>query len=302
MDAWPNKKHVPVYFLGGSNMTISLFSFLRIGFLELQHRVVMALLTRMRASRPGAASTALNAEHYGQRASQGGLIVTEATQISMQGKGLPRTAGIHTDERTAGWKLVTDAGHARDGLNFLQDGSNHRTDEYGGNIANRCRLLLEVTDAVSSVPSATRVGIRFSPFGTLGDMSDSNPIALFSHAIQAASSRKIAYVPLVEPRANAGQTDEPDCDRPAPAAALFRGLFDGPLIASGGVPDKQPKPLFQEATQMRWLLADASFPIPTYRALSNYMFLLIRTIVPYSMAAQRRVALAIRRLGMPGIL
>jgi N-ethylmaleimide reductase len=63
---------------------------------------------------------------------------------------------------------------------FLQDGTNHRTDEYGGSIANRARLLLEVTEAVTSVWGGDRVGVRLSPSGTFNDMSDSNAKATFS--------------------------------------------------------------------------------------------------------------------------
>src|SRR6516225_1338586 len=89
--------------LGGS-MSSLLHSPLKIGNLALSHRVVMAPLTRMRASNPGSAPHALNARYYGQRASHGGLIITEATQISWQGKGYPQTPGLHTDEQAAGWR------------------------------------------------------------------------------------------------------------------------------------------------------------------------------------------------------
>ena len=54
---------------------------------------------------------------------------------------------------------------------FLQDGSNQRTDQYGGSIENRARLLLEVIDAVSSVWGSDRVGVRLSPYGTFNDIA-----------------------------------------------------------------------------------------------------------------------------------
>src|ERR1700756_4242899 len=85
-------------------MSSLLHSPLKIGNFTPAHRVVMAPLTRMRASNPGSAPDALNAMYYGQRASRGGLIISEATQISWQGKGYPQTPGIHTEEQAAGWK------------------------------------------------------------------------------------------------------------------------------------------------------------------------------------------------------
>ncbi len=74
----------------------------------------------MRSSQPGDIPTDLNAEYYGQRASEGGLLITEATQISKQGKGYPNTPGIHTKEQVEGWKKVTNAVHEKGGVIFLQ--------------------------------------------------------------------------------------------------------------------------------------------------------------------------------------
>lgn len=93
---------------------------LQVGALHLSHRVVMAPLTRMRAAQPGDVPWSLNAEYYGQRASQGGLLISEASQISDQGKGYPATPGIYSPEQVAGWKLVTKAVHAKGGYIFLQ--------------------------------------------------------------------------------------------------------------------------------------------------------------------------------------
>jgi len=78
----------------------------------------MAPMTRNRAG-PGNAPGPLNATYYAQRAS-GGLIISEATQISPQGLGYPGTPGIHSAEQIAGWKLVTDAVHSAGGRIFLQ--------------------------------------------------------------------------------------------------------------------------------------------------------------------------------------
>jgi N-ethylmaleimide reductase len=90
----------------------------RVGSIQLANRIVMAPLTRSRAGK-GRAPGRLNVEYYAQRASAG-LIITEATQVSAQGIGYPNTPGIHTTEQVAGWRLVTDAVHARGGKIFLQ--------------------------------------------------------------------------------------------------------------------------------------------------------------------------------------
>jgi N-ethylmaleimide reductase len=74
----------------------------------------------MRASRPGNAPTAMNAAYYGQRASKGGLIIAEASPVMPSGHAGPSTPGIYTAEQVAGWKLVTDAVHAKGGIIFLQ--------------------------------------------------------------------------------------------------------------------------------------------------------------------------------------
>ena len=97
----------------------TLFSPLVIGRYKLAHRVVMAPLTRMRAGK-GNIPNALAPTYYGQRASSGGLIIAEATQISPYGQGYPSTPGIHSPEQIEGWKKVTDVVHAKGGVIFLQ--------------------------------------------------------------------------------------------------------------------------------------------------------------------------------------
>ena len=101
-------------------MTATLFSPLALGPYELAHRVIMAPLTRMRASQPGNIPSAMNVDYYAQRASRGGLIISEGSQISPSGQGMPATPGIHTPEQIAGWKAVTEAVHAKRGRIFLQ--------------------------------------------------------------------------------------------------------------------------------------------------------------------------------------
>ena len=77
---------------------------------------------------------------------------------------------------------------------FLQDGTNKRTDQYGGSIENRARLYLEVADAVISVWGADRVGAHISPRGDSHDMTDSNPQATFTYLASELGKRKIAFI------------------------------------------------------------------------------------------------------------
>lgn len=97
----------------------ALFSALKLGRYKLNHRVVMAPLTRMRAG-VGNVPNALAAEYYGQRATEGGLIISEATQVTPYGQGYPAPPGIHSSEQIAEWKKVTDAVHAKGGIIFMQ--------------------------------------------------------------------------------------------------------------------------------------------------------------------------------------
>jgi N-ethylmaleimide reductase len=265
-------------------MTANLFTPIQVGRYLLPNRIVMAPLTRNRAG-AGNVPTALNVKYYEQRVSAG-LIITEATQVSPQGVGYPNTPGIHSPEQVEGWKLVTQAVHAKGGKIFLQlwhvgrishpalqpngelpvapsaiapqgeamtsegmkpfvtpraleieeipgiieqyrqgaanalaagfdgvevhaangylldqflrDGSNHRTDRYGGSVENRSRLLMEVTEAVVGVWGGDRVGVRLSPSGTFNDMSDSDPHATFTYAIEQLNRFDLAYLHLRE--------------------------------------------------------------------------------------------------------
>lgn len=79
----------------------------------------MAPMTRSRASEPGDIPNALMAEYYGQRATAG-LIITEATQVSVQGMGYAKTPGIYSNEQVKGWQLITQAVHEKKGKIFLQ--------------------------------------------------------------------------------------------------------------------------------------------------------------------------------------
>lgn len=81
---------------------------------------------------------------------------------------------------------------------FLQDGSNHRTDQYGGSIENRTRFLAEITDAVIGVWGADRVGLHLAPRGDSHDMGDSDPRALFTHVARQMRDRGLAFLCLRE--------------------------------------------------------------------------------------------------------
>jgi N-ethylmaleimide reductase len=96
---------------------------IRVGSLDSATRVWMAPLTRSRSRQPGDIPWALNAEYYAQRADPrhgAAVIISEATQISPQGKGYAFTPGMHSPAQVEGWKLVTDAVHAKGGLIVAQ--------------------------------------------------------------------------------------------------------------------------------------------------------------------------------------
>jgi len=335
--------------------TSSLFTPLQVGDLHLTHRVVLAPLTRMRSTQPGDVPNALNATYYGQRASKGALLISEATQISLEGKGYPATPGIYSPEQVEGWKLVTDAVHAKgayifaqlwhvgrishsslhpevglpvsssaiapgdgkaftakfqmadfetpraleaselpriiaeyrhaaecakaagfDGVEihgangylpdqFLEDGVNQRTDEYGGSKENRARFLLEAVDAAIEVWGSGRVGVRLSPYGTANGMSDSDPVGLFSYVLGQLSARGIAYAHLVEPRASQAGGGAPTDDSAPHTAEIFRKAFQGVLISAGGYTG----PTAEEAVSKgyadavafgRWFIANPDLP------------------------------------------
>src|SRR5260221_7435813 len=90
-----------------------LFQPIQVGSLALKNRIVMAPMTRNRADARDAPHP-LNARYYAQRASAG-LIVTQGSQVSPQGKGYPGTPGIYSREQVEGWRLVTEAVHAPGG-------------------------------------------------------------------------------------------------------------------------------------------------------------------------------------------
>jgi len=120
--------------------------------------------------------------------------------------------------------------HAANGYlidQFLRDGSNQRSDQYGGCIENRSRFLLEVTQAVGDAIGADRVGIRISPLNDFNDMCDSAPQALFDHVAKALSAFQPAYLHAVE--VCMGDTPNQKVN-----FQQLRQCFDGCYIANGG--------------------------------------------------------------------
>jgi N-ethylmaleimide reductase len=115
---------------------------------------------------------------------------------------------------------------------FLENGTNRRTDEYGGSKENRARFLLEIVGAVTAAIGVDRLGVRLSPFGQYGGIHDSNPLELFTFVIGELSKRRIAYLHLIEARGSEiGLTDELHENAPN-NAALFRSAFEGPLLSA----------------------------------------------------------------------
>ncbi|OEC35807.1 hypothetical protein/N-ethylmaleimide reductase [Pseudomonas cuatrocienegasensis] len=97
----------------------SFFTPVTLGRHTLKNRIMLPPLTRQRSSQPGNVANELMAEYYQQRAGAG-LLVTEGTQIEPRGQGYAWTPGIHTAEQIAGWRKVTEAVHAKDGVIFAQ--------------------------------------------------------------------------------------------------------------------------------------------------------------------------------------
>ena len=112
---------------------------------------------------------------------------------------------------------------------FLRDGSNTRTDAYGGTTAKRARLMLEVTDAVCSVWGGNRVGIRLSPLQPFNDMHDSNPEATFSYAVEQLNRFGLAYLHVTE----MGK-EKPSAAGPAFDLLKLRKIWKGVYMTNSG--------------------------------------------------------------------
>ena len=307
------------HFYERSFMTNNLFSPFTLGPTPLPNRMVMAPLTRSRAA-DGDVPSDLAVTYYAQRATAG-LIISEATQVSAQGKGYPKTPGIYSEAQVAGWRKVTDAVHGAGGRIFLQlwhvgrishpstqiggllpvgpsaikpagkiftgvgeeefvmpraleaaelpgivdqyrqgaqnakdagfdgvevhgangylldqflrDGTNQRTDEYGGSVENRARLLLEVTEAVIQVWGADRVGLRLSPYSDFNDIHDSDPVTTFTYVARKLRELGITYLHVIEPVNQNHPMSMPETETKS-IAPILREAFGGTFMINGG--------------------------------------------------------------------
>lgn len=300
-----------------------LFTPVQIGLHSMKHRVVMAPLTRMRTD-AGNVPGDLMVEYYAQRATHGGLLISDATAVSAVGIAYAGAPGIYTDAQGRGWRRVTDAVHAKGGRiflqlwhagrqahpantggeipvapsairafehsaiydehgqiieveqvlpralaideipgvveafrrgaqlakqagfdgvelhaangylpdQFLQDGSNHRTDAYGGPIENRARFLFEVVDALNAVWHTNEIAVRLSPGSSYGSMSDSDPHATFGYVARRLNDYGLAYLHVVEPRVRGNE--DVQAATSAISARDLRRDFDGTIVAAGG--------------------------------------------------------------------
>lgn len=346
----------------------------------------MAPMTRIRADRITLAPTTDNADYYSQRASEGGLIITEAVHISPEGTPIwtiyqnvrddgGQVPGIWTDTQRDGWREVVSAVHAKKGLivcqllhagriaqpeigdhpvvansdlplpsvsasaiampqgdednhygwdqpnsppralattemrricddyahaarmakdagfdaielhaahgylidQFLNQSTNQRDDIYGGSLANRCRLLFEVTATLIDVMGAGRVGVRLSPylndpetgtpsatyFGAESDDAD----AIYSHAVRGLNDFDLAYLLLTEPRVGSMASDpESDQGYHHPLALRhYRTLYNGMLMGAGGfTPLTATTAIEQNAYDLiafgRWFISNPDLP------------------------------------------
>jgi len=302
----------------------SLFDPLKLGAIQLPNRILMAPLTRSRATPDGRVPTDLQREYYVQRASAG-LIFSEATSVSAMGVGYAATPGIWSEEQTEGWKKITKAVHDAggrmvlqlwhvgrvshplfldgalpeapsavqpkgyvslvrpqkeyvtpralereeipgiiaafrrgaenaqragfDGVHihgangylldqFLQDSTNHRSDDYGGSLDNRARLMLEVTDACIAVWGADRVGMHLAPRMDAHDMGDSDRLGTFSYVARELGRRKLGWLAAREALVGNGtklvdsQGQPREIANPESIGPELKRIFGGPFIAN----------------------------------------------------------------------
>ena len=253
----------------------------RMGKLELRNRIIMAPMTRMRASNPGCVPTELHAEYYAQRASAG-LIIGEGTETSLDAYGWADSPGLWSTEQVQGWRRVTDAVHQKGSLmyiqlwhtgamshpdffggalpmsasavnpeqesvtpsgrkptvtprpmtkaeirqtvadfgiaakkaleagfdgvqiqanylyliaQFLNSATNLRTDEYGGSIENRARLLFEIVEAVLIHVESDRVGIKIGPMHLTGPfVANAETLPGVEYVIKRLNDYRLAHL------------------------------------------------------------------------------------------------------------
>jgi N-ethylmaleimide reductase len=156
---------------------------------------------------------------------------------------LPEIKAIMADYRHAA-QCAKDAGfdgvelHGANGYlpdQFIRDGINQRTDDYGGSIPNRARFHLEATHALLEVWGNDRVGVRLSPSGTFNNVYDRTPRETFAHLVTELGKLSLAFLHIMEAmEGDAKHGHELDPNYAPIPASFFRPLFKGPLITNAG--------------------------------------------------------------------
>jgi len=145
-----------------------------------------------------------------------------------------RAAGYAQEAGFDGVEIHAANGYLLD--QFLRDGTNHRSDRYGGSVDNRMRLLGEVAEAVVGVWGSDRVGVRISPLNPFNDIADSQPEATFTRVAQRLGDLGLAYLHVVEGAIHGGDTELPRVDM-----GRLRRAFGGTYIANGGYDGERAK-------------------------------------------------------------
>lgn len=300
--------------------TDSLFQPAKVGGWDLANRIAMAPMSRFRADPKTWVPADYAAEYYGQR-NTCGLLITEATQMSPDAVGYPRSPGIYSEEQTARWKeivaaihkgpakaviqlwhtgrishpynrpagdipfapspvkpnmqLYTDAHgmveflvpremteadiryvidsyakasanakkagfdgveiHAANGYlidQFCASNTNLRKDKWGGSLKNRMRFLREIIESVATVYDKSKIGVRFSPYGTFDDIHEEDPLGMFTAQLETAAETGVGYVHVIRPEV----TGDLDVEKPfehADVVGLARKIYKGVIIAAG---------------------------------------------------------------------
>jgi N-ethylmaleimide reductase len=307
----------------------------QLGDLQLKNRIVMASLTRGRATNAELIPTPLMAQYYAQRASAG-LVLTEGTWVNSKSIGFINVPGIYTKQQIEGWKLVTQAVHDKGGLIFSQLGhigsashpdffngeipagpsainpqtrsftpkgfkdslmpreltvaeikqivqdyqqaaknaqeagfdgvevhalagmlipqflsmaTNHRTDEYGGSVENRSRIVFEILNAITEVWESNRVAIKFSPvaLSSVGIMTpDEETIPIFKYILKRLSQYNLAYLHIVGPAEDLSGT--PVAELQDNYFSHFRQNYSGRLMVNLGFTKESGNAILKEGT------------------------------------------------------
>ncbi len=167
---------------------------------------------------PGQAHTYAGKQPYAQARALGSHEIPRLLADYSRAAGHARDAGFDGVEIHAANGYLIDQ--------FLRDGANARTDDYGGPVRNRIRLLREVAEAVAAVVGADRTGVRMSPNEPIQGVQDSDPVLLFTAAAAALREVGIAFIELREPGADGtfGRAARP------PVAPAIKQAFGGPVV------------------------------------------------------------------------